>query len=68
VIVNLATFFAWHVFWPQGTKAAPFDGNLDITAMMIALVAFLALSRFNQSVMRVIGASAVAGFVIQAVL
>jgi len=32
------------------------------------LVAFLALSRFKQSVMRVIGASAIAGFVIQAVL
>ena len=68
VIVNLATFFAWHVFWPQGTEAAPFAGNLDITAIVIALVAFFALSRFKQSVMRVIGASAVAGFVIQAVL
>ena len=68
VIVNLATFFALHVFWPQGTEAAPFAGNLDITAIVIALVAFFALSRFKQSVMRVIGASAVAGFVIQAVL
>ena len=68
VIVNLATFFAWHVFWPQGTEAAPFAGSLDITAIGIALVAFFALSRFNQSVMRVIGASAIAGFVIQAVL
>ena len=68
VIVNLATFFAWHVFWPQGTQEVPFTGSLDITAIVIALIAFLALSRFNQSVMRVIGASAVAGFVIQAVL
>ena len=22
VIVNLAAFFAWHVFWPRGTRAA----------------------------------------------
>ncbi len=68
VIVNLATFFAWHVFWPQGTEATPFAGSLDVTAIVIALVAFFALSRFNQSVMRVIGASAIAGFVIKAVL
>ncbi len=68
VIVNLATFFAWHVFWPQGTEVTPFAGSLDITAIVIALVAFFALSRFKQSVMRVIGASAIAGFVIQAVL
>ncbi len=58
VILNLATFFAWHVFWPQGTEAAPFAASLDITAILIAMVAFFALSRFNQSVMRVIGASA----------
>jgi len=68
VIVNLATFFAWHVFWPQGTEATPFAGSLDITAIVIALVAFFALSRFKQSVMRVIGASAIAGFLLQAVL
>jgi chromate transporter len=24
VILNLAAFFAWHTFWPQGTKATPF--------------------------------------------
>jgi chromate transporter len=68
VIVNLATFFAWHVFWPQGTQEVPFAGNLDITAIVIALIAFFALSRFKQSVMRVIGASALAGFLIQTVL
>jgi len=68
VIVNIATFFAWHVFWPQGTQEVPFTGSLDITAIVIALIAFLALSRFNQSVMRVIGASALAGFLLQAVL
>ena len=68
VIVNLATFFAWHVFWPQGTQEVPFTGSLDITAIVIALIAFLALSRFSQSVMRVIGASALAGFLIQTLL
>jgi chromate transporter len=68
VIVNLATFFAWHVFLPQGTEATPFAGSLDLTAIVIALVAFFALSRFKQSVIRVIGASAIAGLVIQAVL
>jgi chromate transporter len=68
VIVNLATFFAWHVFWPQGTEVTPFADSLDFTAIVIALIAFLALSRFSQSVMRVIGASALAGFLIQTVL
>ncbi len=68
VIVNLATFFAWHVFWPQGTQEVPFAGNLDITAIVITLIAFIALARFNQSVMRVIGASALAGFLIQTLL
>ena len=68
VIVNLATFFAWHVFWPQGTEVTPFADSLDFTAIVIALIAFLALSRFSQSVMRVIGASALAGFLIQTLL
>ncbi|MDP2822925.1 MAG: chromate efflux transporter, partial [Sulfuritalea sp.] len=26
VILNLATFFAWHTFWPRATEAAPFTG------------------------------------------
>ncbi|MCK7493123.1 MAG: chromate transporter [Comamonadaceae bacterium] len=26
VIVNLAVFFAWHAFWPQGTPARPSPG------------------------------------------
>jgi hypothetical protein len=46
----------------------PFADSLDFTAIVIALIAFLALSRFSQSVMRVIGASALAGFLIQTLL
>jgi len=40
VIVNLALFFAGHVFWPAGMSAAP-----DGVALGIASVALLALGR-----------------------
>jgi chromate transporter len=29
VIINLAVFFAWHTFWPQGVKGTPFVGTFD---------------------------------------
>jgi len=37
VIINLATFFAWHTFWPKATEAAPFAGSFDVIPLVIAL-------------------------------
>ena len=60
VILNLALFFGYHVLWPQG-----FSGGFDWLSAAIALVAALALFRFQQSVMRVIGACALLGLLIK---
>jgi chromate transporter len=58
VIVNLALFFAGHVFWPQG-----FDAAVELPAMAIAAAALLALLRLRAGVIPVIGASAAAGLI-----
>ena len=60
VIVNLALFFGYHVFWPEG-----FAGHFDPVAAVIAGLAGLALFRFGQSVIRVIGLSALLGLAIK---
>ncbi len=49
VILNLAVFFAWHVFWPQG-----FGGSFDAISAMISLCAFWALFRYKLNVISVI--------------
>jgi len=59
VIVNLALFFAWHVFWPAGF-AGPFDG----VAVLLALAAAVALLHFKRGVIEVIGAGALAGLLL----
>ncbi len=59
VIVNLALFFAWHTFWPQG-----FAGAFDWGAAAIAVAAGIALFRFNVDVLTLLGASAVAGLAV----
>ncbi len=61
VILNLAVFFAWHVFWPQATAAAPFAGEFQGFAVIVAVAAFVALWRYKQDILRVLGACAVAG-------
>jgi chromate transporter len=63
VILNLALYFAWHVFWPQGL-AGPFDG----VSVLIALAAALALFRFKWGVLPLLGACAAAGLGITLVL
>jgi chromate transporter len=60
VIVNLALFFAWHVLWPQG-----FAGSFEIVPAIMVLLAGLALFRYQQSVMRVIAASALLGLLLK---
>ncbi|MBS4050624.1 MAG: chromate transporter, partial [Methylomonas sp.] len=49
VILNLAVFFAWHVFWPQG-----FAGTFDAISALISLCAFWALFRYKVNVIPVI--------------
>ncbi len=49
VIVNLAVFFAWHVFWPQGAQ-----GPVDVVPVLIALAAFIALWRYGVGVIKLI--------------
>jgi chromate transporter len=60
VILNLALFFAYHVFWPQG-----FDGRFDVFSVLIALGAAVALFRFKVGVLPLLAACAVVGLVIR---
>ena len=59
VIVNLAVFFAWHVFWPQG-----FEGHFDLSAALIGIIVFLALIRYKVGIIPVIMASGIAGLLL----
>jgi chromate transporter len=59
VILNLALFFAYHVFWPQG-----YPGAFDRAAALIGLGALLALFRYKVGVIPVILASGAAGFLL----
>jgi chromate transporter len=61
VIVNLAVFFAWHTFWPQGTGEAPFGGSFEWLPVLVAAAAFVALWKYKQDIMKVIGACALIG-------
>ncbi|MBI5006293.1 MAG: chromate efflux transporter [Nitrosomonadales bacterium] len=68
VIINLAIFFAWHTFWPHATGTAPFSGNFEWLPVIISIAAFIALWKYKQDVMRVIGACAVMGLVYAIIL
>jgi chromate transporter len=63
VIINLAVFFAWHTFWPQGVKSAPFMGSFDWLSVVVAIAAFVALWKYKADIMKVIGVCAVLGLV-----
>ena len=68
VIVNLALFFAWHVFWPAGwTSGAPTRG-LDLPSLAIGVAAAIALFRFKANVMLVIAACGAVGLVVRTIL
>ncbi len=59
VILNLAVFFAYHVFWPQG-----FAGRFDSVSALIGMGALLALFRYQIGVIPVIGACGAAGLLL----
>ncbi|MCM8621459.1 MAG: chromate efflux transporter [Candidatus Accumulibacter sp.] len=63
VILNLAVFFAWHTFWPKATGAAPFSGPFEWLPVIVAVAAFLALWKYKQDIMKVIGVCALLGLV-----
>ena len=56
VILNLALFFAYHVWWPQG-----FGGAFDAASAVITVLALVALFRLKWGVMPLLGVSALAG-------
>jgi chromate transporter len=64
VIVNLAVFFAWHTFWPHGSKATPFAGSFEALSVVITLASFLALWRYKVDIVKVIGTCALLGLVL----
>jgi chromate transporter len=56
VILNLALFFAWHTWWPQGAA-----GGFDAVAAGLSLVAMIALMRYHQQALHVIAVCALLG-------
>jgi chromate transporter len=63
VILNLAIFFGYHVFWPQG-----FSGHFDGVSVLIAVCAAAALFRFKYNVIYVIAACAVLGLMLKTLI
>jgi chromate transporter len=61
VILSLAVFFGWHVFWPDATSEAPFAGRFEWFSVALAGAALAALWRFKAGVVTVIAACGVAG-------
>jgi chromate transporter len=63
VIANLAIFFAYHVFWPQGLA-----GAIDWPSVGITLAAAIALLQFKLGVPTVIMACALVGLAIRTLI
>ncbi len=58
VILNLAAFFAYHVFWPRG-----FAEHVDLLSVIVSGCALIALFRYKVGVIQVIAACGMLGFV-----
>ena len=63
VILNLAVFFAWHTFWPQGSADAPFDGRFEWFQVVVSIAAFIELWRDKADIMKVFGVCALLGLI-----
>jgi chromate transporter len=59
VIVNLAVFFAMHVWWPDGLGE-----RFDWPSVALSIAAFVALARFKVGVIPVIAACGLAGWLL----
>jgi chromate transporter len=66
VIVNLAVYFAWRVFWPEATEAAPLAGRFDVASVVIAVIATAVLVSRKAEVIPVIAASGLVGLALWA--
>jgi chromate transporter len=66
VIVHLGVFFAWRVFWPEATTAAPFSGRFDPVSVAICAVALVALVWRRVGVIPVVAAAALTGLALWA--
>ncbi len=60
VILNLALFFAWHVFWPEEAQ-----GQFEWPLALIGLGALIALFRFKAGIIKTIAACGLAGLLIR---
>jgi chromate transporter len=58
VILNLALFFAYHVFWPTG-----FESAVNWPSVLLAALSSIAIFRFKVGVIPVIIASGVLGMI-----
>lgn len=60
VILDLALFFGYHVFWPSG-----FDGHFDWASAVLAGLAALALLRWRRGVIEVLACAGGLGLLLQ---
>lgn len=60
VILNLAFFFAYHVFWPTG-----FSSGIDWPSLVFAALSLIAIFRFKVGVIAVILASGLLGMLLK---
>ncbi len=63
VVLNLALFFAWHVFWPRATDSALFGGGFHVFAALLGLVAWLVLWKGRAGIMTVVLTCAAIGLI-----
>lgn len=56
VVLNLATFFAYHVLWPKGLEA-----NFEWFSAILGTAAFIALFKYKAGIVPVIGVCGVFG-------
>jgi chromate transporter len=54
-------FFAWKVWWPAATAAAPFAGGFEYLSALLTAGAAVALMRYGVGVIPVIVACGLAG-------
>lgn len=60
VIFNLALFFAWHIYWPQGLAS-----GVDWFSVALSLIALVAVLKYQANVAAVIAASGLVGALAQ---
>lgn len=64
VILNLACFFAYHVFFPSGLEKG-LSSHIEWPAIVISIISIFALVRFKIGISTVIGATALIGIALQ---